>query len=106
MLDLARNLKTETVARLRPTAPLTIRPAASIAEAIKLMRQKQVGCLLVCDGRKLCGIFTERDLLTRVLAPGRPTSDPVGEVMTTNPVTVGLTDSIRRAVLRMEKVTP
>jgi CBS domain-containing protein len=67
------------------------------------MRQQHVGCLLVCDDKKLIGVFTERDLLIRVLNAGRPFSDQIRDVMTANPVTITPGDSIRRALTRMEK---
>ncbi|MFL5327739.1 MAG: cyclic nucleotide-binding/CBS domain-containing protein [Gemmataceae bacterium] len=102
-MELARNLKTETVARLRTAAPLIVQTECTIADAIKLMRQKQVGCLLVCAGKGLAGIVTERDLLTRVFAVCRPLADPIREVMTPDPVTVASGDPIRKALAKMEK---
>lgn len=102
-MDLARNLRADSVTRLRPSPPLIVRPDVPIAEAIRLMRQRQVGCVLVCDGRKVRGIFTERDLLKRVLAVGRPFTDPIDEVMTADPMVVTARDSIRRALARMQK---
>jgi CBS domain-containing protein len=102
-MSLGRNLKTETVGQLRPGAALTVAPTDKISAAIALMQQRHVGCLLVCNDKKLVGVFTERDLITRVLNVGRPFSDPVSEVMTSNPVTVTPNDSIRRALSRMEK---
>jgi CBS domain-containing protein len=102
-MDLARNLRADPVTRLQPSPPISLRPDASIAEAVRLMRSRTAGCVLVCDGRKLLGIFTERDLLRRVYAVGRPTADPVSEVMTPHPVVVGARDPVRRALVRMEK---
>jgi CBS domain-containing protein len=102
-MQLARNLKVESVCRLRPTQPWSINPGQSIAEAVAVMRQHGVGCLLVCEGEKLIGIFTERDLMRRVLATGLPLTWPVADVMTSNPVTVGPKESIGAAVKRMEQ---
>src|SRR5262249_44669352 len=62
-MELARNLKVESVGRLQPPAPLCLGPRQSVAEAVALMRQHQVGCVLVCEGGQLLGLFTERDLL-------------------------------------------
>jgi CBS domain-containing protein len=102
-MELARNLRTDTVACLRAAIPQIVQTDCTIADGIKLMRQKQVGCLLVCAGKALAGIVTERDLLTRVFAVGRPLADPIREVMTPDPVTVTPGDPIRRALARMEK---
>jgi CBS domain-containing protein len=102
-MELARNLKIESVSRLRPTPPLRLAPEQSIAEAVALMRQHDVGCVLVCEGDTLVGIFTERDLMRRVLAAGRPLNIPVAAVMTPGPVVVGPKESIGAAVKRMEQ---
>jgi CBS domain-containing protein len=103
-MDLARNLKVESVSRLHPTPPRMVRPSQSVAEAVELMRREQVGCVLVCDSRqRVVGIFTERDLMRRVMAPGKPLTSPISECMTPDPVTVNSKESIGCAVRRMEE---
>jgi CBS domain-containing protein len=102
-MDLARNLKSETVSRLYPTQPWLVQVGQSVADAVKLMREKKVGCVLVCEHRRIVGIFTERDLLRRVLALGKPFDLPMRECMTPNPVTVHPKDSISCAIKRMQK---
>jgi predicted transcriptional regulator len=100
---LARNLKTECVSRLQPTPPWRVRPEQTVAEAVALMRQQRVGCVLICDDDRLIGLFTERDLLRRVLAAGLPLSVPVSLCMSGSPVVVHPKDSIGAAVRRMEE---
>jgi CBS domain-containing protein len=102
-MDLPRNLKIESVSRLHPTPPRQVRPEQSVAEAVALMRQQDVGCLLVCSGPRLVGIFTERDLMSRVLAARIPLTEPVSRFMTPNPVAVHPKDPIGLAVRRMEE---
>lgn len=61
-------------------------PAATVAQAASLMRQRGVGALPVLVGTDLVGIFTERDALFRVIAEGRDAARTnVGDVMTRNP---------------------
>src|SRR5687768_11617513 len=72
IMDLVRNLKSESVARLNPTQAHVVQPTQPIADAVKIMRERKVGCVLVCEQRRIIGIFTERDLLRRVLGEGRP----------------------------------
>jgi CBS domain-containing protein len=64
---------------------LSISPSASVLEAVRKMNQHQVGALVVIDKGHVVGMFTERDVLRRVmaemLAPHRVT---VGQVMTTD----------------------
>ena len=102
-MDITRNLKIESVSRLNPTPPWFVTPGQSIAEAVELMREKSVGCVLICMEGRVIGIFTERDLMRRVMAPGKPLSAPVCEAMTPRPVTVHPKDSIATALRRMEE---
>ncbi len=102
-MDLARNLKVESISRLQPTPPLSIRPGQSVADALALMRREDVGCVLVCEAGKLVGIFTERDLMRRVLAEGKPLTVAVQEVMTPEPVTVHPKQPISSAIRHMEE---
>ena len=69
--------------------PVTALADMTVAEAARLMRDRKVGALMVVEGEKLMGVFTERDALFRVLAEGR-TGDatPLAEVMTRNPQTI------------------
>src|SRR5690242_12709199 len=87
-MELARNLRVESVCRLQPTPPLCLEPVRPVAEAVSVMRQHGVGCVLICERGRLVGIFTERDLLCRVLAPGRGLNLPLSDCMTPRPVVV------------------
>ena len=56
---------------------------ATVAEAAELMNQRQIGALVVTNGPRVVGIFTERDILCRVVAERRdPAQIRVHEVMT------------------------
>ena len=101
-MDLAKNLKIESVSRLQPTPPLQVAPAQTVAEAVELLRRQEVGCLLVCEEGRIIGIFTERDLMRRILALGKSLTLPLAECMTAAPVTVQSKDSIGSAVRKME----
>jgi CBS domain-containing protein len=102
-MDLAKTLKIESVSQLSTTTPLRIHPKQSVAEAVALMRKEQVGCLLVCEGERMVGILTERDLMRRVLAAGKPLTLPVSECMTRNPVVVRRKEPISAAIRQMEE---
>jgi CBS domain-containing protein len=101
-MNLARNLRVECVSRLQPTPPHRLAPTQTVAEAIALLRRQEVGCVLLCQGEQLVGIFTERDLLRRILAPGKPLTTPLGECMSPQPVVVRDKDPISVAVRKME----
>jgi CBS domain-containing protein len=102
-MDLARNLKIDSVSRLNPTPPYQVAPGQTVAEAVALMREKKVGCLLVCQEERVVGIFTERDLMRKVLADGKSLSRPVSEFMTPAPVQVHRKEPIGVVIRRMEE---
>ena len=62
---------------------------ALVVECVRKMTDEKTGALIVMDGAKLIGIFTERDAVSRVLAAGRdPRDTRIVEVMTTDPYCV------------------
>ena len=70
--------------------PITASAGINVAEAARLMKKHRVGAILVVQGSKLKGIFTERDALFRVIAAGRdPKATKLSAVMTPNPRTIG-----------------
>jgi CBS domain-containing protein len=79
----------------------------SIQQAVAVMRGAGSSCVLVVsdvphDLGRLLGIFTERDLINRVVAMGmRPEHTSLGQVMTKDPETLGVKDSIAFAINRM-----
>lgn len=76
----------------RDKALLTIAPNATVLEASKLMSQNKVGCVLIIKNEKLKGVFTERDLLNKVISADLdPATTIVKDVMTAR-VAVGNQD--------------
>lgn len=62
---------------------------ASVREASVLMAKERVGAIMVTEGSRLLGVFTERDALNRVLAQGRsPDETPLAQVMTRSPAAI------------------
>ena len=67
----------------------SVAPDALVTECVRKMTDKRIGGLMVMNGEKLIGIFTERDALGKVLAAGRdPRATKVSEVMTKDPYCV------------------
>jgi len=76
-----------------------VSPRASIQEAIDAMNEHRIGALLVIDGEDVVGIFTERDVLTRVFgSPHDVAATPVSKVMTSNPIMVEPTITVEEAM--------
>jgi CBS domain-containing protein len=60
----------------------TVTPDTTVAEVARKMRDRDIGSLPVCDGRRLIGTVTDRDLSVRAAAEGKdPTSTHVRDVM-------------------------
>jgi CBS domain-containing protein len=77
----------------------TISPESSVLDAVRKMNHERIGALLVMKDDELVGIFTERDVLTRVVDQTRdPAATPVAEVMTGNPVVVTAAATINEAM--------
>jgi CBS domain-containing protein len=96
-------LLNDTLATLSPADPVCLPVTATVHEAIDRMLQRRQAGVLVVDGEgRLIGIFTERDVLTRVagrhLDPGRAT---LAEVMTRDPEALGVRDRVAYALHSM-----
>lgn len=89
----------EPIARLDPRAPLTVAPATPLAEAVRAMRDHRVGCLLVVDDGRLCGIITERDLLLKL--DRWDMERPVEDLMTPDPEVLSPDDPMLYALNKM-----
>ena len=59
----------------------TITPDTTLQEAALLMRQADIGALIVNDGERMIGVLTDRDLVIRALAEGTRMDTPIREVM-------------------------
>jgi CBS domain-containing protein len=99
-----RSLMDDRVSVLQPHPPVTFPPEGTVGEAMQVMLARNIGALLIVDAAgRLLGIFSERDLLTRVAGKqvdyaGRP----VAEVMTPNPETVRESDSLAFVLHKMD----
>lgn len=77
------------------TVPMTV----TVAEAVKTMNYHRVGSVLIMNGPKLVGIFTERDVLRRVVgAELDPLVTPVTKVMTGDVLTIGPETTVQQVM--------
>jgi CBS domain-containing protein len=89
---------------MEPHKLLVAAPDTSVSAAVKLMARKKVGAVMVLDGTRLVGIFTERDLVDRVVAHDRDLhTTRLAEVMTRSPVTVDPGETFGYALLLMHE---
>lgn len=76
----------------------------SVAQAVRIMSERQIGAVPVVDGDRVAGIFTERDVLSRVVAAGvDPTRTPVSSVMSTSLVVADVSEKHDACMRRMQQ---
>jgi CBS domain-containing protein len=79
-------------------------PDTTVLKAAKLMAEKNVGAVMVVEDEALVGIFTERDVVIRVVAPGLdPGATRLADVMTHSPCTIGPDQPFGSALLLMHE---
>ena len=82
----------------------SIDAARTVLEAARFMMEHNIGALPVLRNGDLAGIFSERDIMNRVVAAGRtPGHTTVAEVMTANPRAVNLDESIEECLFIMHE---
>ena len=75
-----------------------------VREAARQMSARHIGAILVRGAEEEYGIFTERDMLDRVVAGGlSPDETTLSEVMTPNPAFIGPGDTVRSAIFAMKE---
>ena len=83
--------------------PACCRPTDSVQDVAMLMAMHHCGEIPVCDGAKLVGVITDRDIALRVVAPGRiPRDVQAQEIMTSEVYTIRLQDDLDDALDVME----
>jgi len=89
----------EPIRLLQPRDPLALPPTATVSDAVRMMREHRVGCVLVVAVGRLVGILTERDLLLKLEQAdlGRP----LAELMTADPEVLSPDDPIVYALNKM-----
>lgn len=82
----------------------TVQRTATVSEAVRVMAAHNVGIVTVLDGEKLAGVFSERDVVRRVVDRGLdPARTPVGDVMTTELVVADADEDYQSAMRKMDQ---
>jgi CBS domain-containing protein len=78
----------DKIVSLKMAPPLSVPSGASVRQVIETVQRHRVGAVLVCEGKRLIGIMTERDVLMKVIARDVDYDQPVDKYMTPNPRTL------------------
>ncbi len=101
--EASRRLLSDRVETLSPRAPITVAPATAVGDVLRLMVERKVGCVLVAEGPKPVGIFSERDALRKIGdQAAQLAAQPVSDFMTPKPETLMADAKIAFAVQRMD----
>ena len=93
-------LVTEPLGSVDTRSPVSLPPDASVTDAISALQDGRADCVLVEEGGRLVGVFTERDALLKLAA--RPLDGVrLGDVMTRDPVVLRPNDSMAVAIHKM-----
>ena len=94
----------QTVQDVMTRNPRTLDAGASIQEAARIMRDEDIGDVIVTDGDRVCGIETDRDIVVRAVADGKdPSQCKLRDVASMEPTTISPTDSIDDAIRIMRE---
>ena len=84
---------------------ISAEPDAMVFDVALAMSEGRIGAIPIIEGERLVGIFSERDLMTRVVVAGRDArATRVADVMTHEVVTAGLDESVDRCLQMMQRV--
>ena len=90
---------TRHVSDVMTSAPVTVEPQTSVADVARMMRDQNIGAVLVTEGERLRGLVSDRDLVVRAVAEGGdPNATTVADACSDDLVTVGPDDELRRVV--------
>ncbi|MCH7818008.1 MAG: CBS domain-containing protein [Candidatus Marinimicrobia bacterium] len=98
---ITNSLNSSTLKQLNLEPPIEIPSGTPVFEAVDKMSDNGFGCILVTDGGKLVGIFTERDVLLKISISDVNESQSVDEFMTKEPDTLKVTNTLSDAVREM-----
>jgi CBS domain-containing protein len=94
----------ESIRDLMTTNPRSVESGSTVVEAARLMRDENAGLIPVCEGEKLVGTVTDRDIAIRVVAEGRePESITVGEIASRELVTIDPQQELDEALRLMAR---
>jgi CBS domain-containing protein len=102
-MQIEESIKVVEVMALDLDTPVVLDEGCPLRDLIQRLRDANSGCALLTRDSRLAGIFTERDLVVRVLGAEYTLDQPVAQWMTSNPDCVSPSDTIRKAVRLMQR---
>jgi len=101
-LPLRREYTVSNVSQLMTRGVRKLAPSDTVAFAAQAMDELNIGAVPVCDGEKLVGMITDRDIVLRSVAQTRPLDTPVSEIMSAEVVSCFEDEAAESAIEKME----
>lgn len=100
-MTIEQALRDERLGSVAVSNPTSVPRGTSLRDTLRVMREEGVGAVLICEGERLVGIFTERDVLNKLIGNRISESEPVDRFMTPEPAVLRPTDCLGDAVQMM-----
>ena len=101
--EASRKARLDSVSLMQTDDYVCIEPSESLGRAIEVMKDDEGGCAIICENGRVVGIFTERDLLTKVIGATVDLNAPVRDWMSPIVATLGTDATIGDAVAIMNE---
>ena len=102
-MDGPRNARDQKVSVLQTDDYVCISPFTPLGQAIEAMKSDEGGCAIVCEDGRVVGIFTERDLLTKIMGEDTDLNSPVSQWMQPEVETLSINATVGDAVRLMNE---
>lgn len=100
-MDFGKALKNEKIRNLSTREAVTASPEETYHDLAKKMREARSGCAVILKNKKVIGILTERDILTRGILGHAEPQTPIEKLMTPQPKSLDMEDSVAVAIRLM-----
>lgn len=95
----------QTVREVMTSPPITLEPSASLVDAARAMRERDVGTVVIAADDQIQGLVTDRDIVIRAVADARdPATTQVADVISSDLATLSPDDPVGTAVQRMREL--
>lgn len=102
-MSLEKDLRQEKVIHLNLGDFTEVQSGTSVRDTVEKMRRDGYNCAIIVKDKRLVGIFTDRDLLRKVVDAPQTWDKPIDEVMTPSPITVKSQDPAYAALSLMDE---
>ncbi|HSV32671.1 MAG TPA: CBS domain-containing protein [Pyrinomonadaceae bacterium] len=102
-MDGPRNARDQKVSVLQTNDYVCISPFTPLGQAIEAMKSDEGGCAIVCEDGRVAGIFTERDLLTKIMGEDADLNSPISQWMQPEVETLSINATVGDAVRLMNE---